>query len=124
MKLYIDNQYTPNFIRLVTSLHSMQFSKAYEIVSGEWTNEFKPDGTVVFLWDTSKKGLSQQIIKHYSDGYKVFTYKKPFGKPLDLFKLSLLMLSQWKRMLETIEKEKGPFLFTINDSKKILKRVA
>lgn len=124
MKLFIDNQYTPGFVRLVTSLHSMQFDKPYEIISGKWTNELKPDSTVVFLWDTSKKGLSPQILKHYQDGYKVFTYKKPFGKSLDLFKVSLLMLSQWKKMLETIEKENGPFLFTINDSKKVLKRVA
>jgi hypothetical protein len=123
MKLYIDNQYTPGFIRIVTALHSMQFNPTYEIVSGQWDNEFKPANTVVFLWDTNKKGLSQQIIKHYIDGYKVFTYKKPFGSPLDLFKVSLVMLSQWKKMLETIEKEEGPFLFTINDSKKILKRV-
>jgi hypothetical protein len=124
MKLYVDNQYTPGFIRLVTSLHALQYSKAYEIVSGNWDNEFKPTNTVVFLWDTNKKGLSQQILKHYSDGYKVFTFKKPFGKPLDLFKVSLLMLSQWKKMLEAIESEQGPFLFVINDSKQILKRVA
>jgi hypothetical protein len=124
MKLYVDNQYTPAFIRLVTSLHALQFSKSYEVVSGQWDNEFQPANTVVFLWDTSKKGLSQQILKHYTDGYKVFTYKKPYGKPLDLFKVSLLMLSQWKRMLEAIETETGPFLFTINDSKTILKRVA
>jgi len=124
MKLYVDNQYTPGFIRLVTSLHALQFSKTYEIVSGLWDNEFKPADTVVFLWDNSKKGLSQQILKHYSDGYKVFTFKKPYGKPLDPFKVSLLMLSQWKKMLETIESEQGPFLFIINDSKQILKRVA
>ena len=124
MKLYVDNQYTPGFIRLVTSLHALQFSKTYEIVSGLWDSEFKPADTVVFLWDTSKKGLSQQILKHYSDGYKVFTFKKPYGKPLDPFKVSLLMLSQWKKMLEAIESEQGPFLFIINDSKQILKRVA
>jgi len=54
----------------------------------------------------------------------VFTFKKPYGKPLDPFKVSLLMLSQWKKMLEAIESEQGPFLFIINDSKQILKRVA
>lgn len=123
MKLYIDNQYTPSFIRLVISLHSIQFGKPYEIISGEWTNELKPESTVVFLWDTSKKGLSQQILKHYQDGYKVFTYKKPFGKSLDLFRVSILMLSQWKKMLETIEGENGAFLYTINDAKVVLKRV-
>lgn len=124
MKLYVDSQYSPGFIRLLTNLHSMQFNPAHEIVSGKWTDEFTPANTVVFLWDTNKKGLSQPIIKHYIDGYKVFTYKKPFGEPLDLFKVSLIMLSQWQKMLETIEKENGPFLFTINDSKKKMKRIA
>jgi hypothetical protein len=123
MKLYLDNQYTPAFIKLITALHAMEFNGKYDVVSGQWTDDLQPANTVVFLWDTSKKGLSQQIIKHYSDGYKVFTYKKPFGKPMNLFKISLLMLSQWKKMLEAIEKENGAFLFTINDSKKILRRV-
>jgi hypothetical protein len=93
-------------------------------VSGQWCEDFTPSDTVVFLWDTSKKGLSQQIVKHYKDGYKVFTYKKPFGEPMNLFKVSLIMLSQWKKMIEAIEKENGAFLFTINDSKKILRRIA
>jgi len=124
MKLYVDNQYSPKFIKLLASLHALQSSPIYEIVSGQWTDEFKPTNTVVFLWDTNKKGLSKQIMNHYIDGYKVFTYKKPFGEPLDLFKVSLIMLSQWKKMLETIENEEGPFLFTINDSKKVLRRVA
>lgn len=123
MKLYIDNQYTPGFIRLITSLHSMHFSQSYEIVSGKWDNEFKPEDTVVFLWDTNKKGVSPQIKRHYSDGYKVFTFKKPFGKPLDMFKVSVLMLSQWKKMLDMIENEEGAFLFTISDSKKIMTRI-
>jgi hypothetical protein len=124
MKLYLDNQYTPGFIKLISALHAMEFNSKYDIVSGQWDNSFKPTNTVVFLWDTNKKGLSQQIIKHYTDGFKVFTYKKPFGKPMNLFKVSLLMLSQWKRMLDMIEEEEGPFLFTIHDSKKVLKRIA
>lgn len=124
MKLYVDNQYSPTFIKLITALHSLEFNGRYDIVSGQWRDEFTPSNTVVFLWDTSKKGLSQQIVKHYQDGYKVFTYKKPFGEPMNLFKVSLIMLSQWKKMLETIEAESGAFLFTISDSKKVLRRLA
>ena len=124
MKLYVDNQYSSAFIKLITALHSMEFNGKYDIVSGQWRDEFTPSDTVVFLWDTTKKGLSQQIVKHYQDGYKVFTYKKPFGQPLNLFKVSLVMLSQWKKMLETIEAESGAFLFTISDSKNVLRRVA
>lgn len=124
MKLYVDNQYSPGFIRLLTSLHNLEFDKRYEIVSGKWNESFTPSDTVVFLWDTSIRGLSQQTVKHYKDGFKVFTYKKPFGQPLNLFRMSLIMLSQWKKMLEAIEAEQGAFLFTITDSKKILKKVA
>lgn len=124
MKLYVDNQYTPAFIKLVTALHAMEFRGNFEIVSGQWSDKYTPADTVVILWDINKKGLSQQILKHYEDGYKVFTYKKPFGRPLNLFRVSLIMLSQWKKMLETIEAESGGFLFTINDSKKVLRRVA
>ena len=124
MKLYVDNQYSPGFVKLLKALHALEFNGKYDIVSGMWSESFKPSNTAVFLWDTSKKGLSQQILRHYQDGFKVFTYKKPFGQPMDLFKISLIMLSQWKKMLETIENENGAFLFTINDSKKILRRVA
>lgn len=124
MKLYIDNQYTPGFIKLITLLHSIQFNSSYEIVSGKWSDDFKPSNTVVFLWDISKKGLSQQIINHYADGYKVFTYKKPSETPLDIFKVSVLLLSQWKKILEKIEKEEGAFLFTISDANRVLKKIA
>lgn len=123
MKLYIDNQYTPGFIRLITCLHSLEFNQAYEVVSGNWKDEYTPTSTIVFLWDTNKRGLSQQIVNHYTDGYKVFTYKKPFGEPLNPYKVSLLMLSQWKKIMEIIEHEQGPFLFTISDSKKPLTKV-
>lgn len=123
MRLFIDNQYTPGFIRLVTSIHEMEFNPKYEVVSGEWNDDYSPSSTVVFLWDNNKRGLSQQIVKHYYDGYKVFTYRKPFDKPLDLYKLSLLLLSQWKKMVDIIEKEEGPFLITISDSKAPLKKV-
>lgn len=124
MKLYVDNQYSPAFIKLLIALHSLELNGRYDIVSGQWRDEFTPSDTVVFLWDTNKKGLSQQILKHYQDGYKVFTYKKPFGEPMNLFKVSLIMLSQWKKMLETIEAESGAFLYTISDSKQVLRRVA
>lgn len=124
MNLYVDNQYSSVFIKLITALHSLEFNGRYDIVSGQWRDDFTPSDTVVFFWDTSKKGLSQQIVKHYQDGYKVFTYKKPFGEPMNLFKVSLIMLSQWKKMLETIEAESGAFLFTITDSKQVLRRVA
>lgn len=123
MRLYVDNQYSPAFIKLVAALHALDFTHKYDIVTGQWQDEFTPSDTVVFLWDTSKKGLSQQIVRHYQDGYKVFTYKKPFGKPMNLFRISLVMLSQWRKMLETIEKENGAFLFIISDSKKNLRRV-
>ncbi|AEE50661.1 hypothetical protein [Haliscomenobacter hydrossis] len=123
MKLFIDNQYSPRFIKLITSLHDMQFGKCYEIVTGQWSEEYKPANTVVFLWDTSKKGISPQIKRHYADGYKVFAYKKPYGERLDIFKVSLVMLSQWKKILKTVEKEEGPFLFIVNDSKRALRRV-
>ena len=90
MKLYIDNQYSPSFIKLIDSLHALQFNSSYEVVCGQWKDEYQPIDTVVFLWDTNKKGLSPQIIRYYEDGYRVFTFKKPFGSPLDIFKVSLL----------------------------------
>ncbi|HNW74274.1 MAG TPA: hypothetical protein PKN44_11660 [Bacteroidales bacterium] len=123
MRLYFDNQYTPGFIKLIERLHSLQFNQAYEIVSGQWQNEFTPAETVVFLWETNKKGISRQIARHFEDGYKVFTFRKPYGQPFDIFKILLIMLSQWKNILEKIEKENGPFLFVISSSKKAMTRV-
>lgn len=122
MRLYIDNQYTPGFIRLISLLHAMEQEAKYEVSSGVWHDNYKPDSTVVFLWDVSKKGLSRQVLRHYEDGYKVFVYRKPFGKPLNPYRVSLLMLSQWKKILEVIEAEQKPFLFMISDSKAPMKR--
>lgn len=123
MRLYLDNQYTPGFIRLISSLHAMEREAKYEVISGIWKDDYRPDSTVVFLWDISEKGLSRQILNHYNDGYKVFVYRKPFGKPFNPYRVSLLILSQWKKILKLIETERKPFLFAISDTKVPMKRI-
>jgi len=118
MRLYFDNQFTPGFIKLIENLHSLQYNRPYDIVFGKWRDEYTPENTVVFLWETNKRGISAQISSHVVDGFKVFAYRKPYGKPLDIFKTLLIILSQWRRILEKIEKENGAFLYVISNSKK------
>lgn len=122
MRLYIDNQYSRHVTDLIHALHEIDANRKHEVVTGKWESSFTASDTVVFLWETNKRGLSQQILKHYDDGFMVFTYRKPHNKPLDLFQLSVLLLSQWKRILKLIEDNKAPFLYTISDSTRPLSK--
>ena len=122
MRLYIDNQYSKLVTDLIHSLHEIDASRKHEVVTGKWESSFTASDTVVFLWETNNRGFSQQILKHYTDGFMVFTYRKPYNKPLDLFQLSLLLLSQWKKILKLIENNSTPFLYTITDSTRPLNK--
>lgn len=88
------------------SLHELQFPADYQIVSGQWSDEYLPADTAIFLIDTNKQGLNTLTWDQYAEGYKVVAYKKPEGKPFDPFKCALTMLSQWRKILADIADSK------------------
>ena len=117
MRLYLDNQYPASLVRIIKSIHELQFPPNYEVISKDWLPDSNANDTVVFLVDNSKKGLDPHAINYYKDGYRVFTYRKPYGKPYSLFKQTLILLSQWPKILKAIEKESSPFIYTISEAK-------
>lgn len=120
MQLYLDNQYPPSLFNIIKSVHDLQYPQSYRVVFREWRDENNADDTVVFLIDNSKKGVDQHALSYFRDGYRVFTYRKPYGKPYDLFKQTLILLSTWQKILKIIETEKSPYIYTINESTKPL----
>jgi hypothetical protein len=112
MKIYIDTQYPPGLFKALEELHKMQFPQQYELMTGTWQSANSALDTIVFLVDTNRRGLNPLTLNHYAEGYRVFAFKKPLGEPIDLFKWSLLLLTQWKKVLDVIAKESTPYVYT------------
>jgi hypothetical protein len=117
MRLYLDHQYPASFVNIIKSIHELQYPKEYEIISGDWLNDNNADETIVFLVDTSKRGLDAHALNYYKDGFRVFAFRKPYDKPYNLFKQTLIFLSQWNKILNTIRLETKPFIYTISEAK-------
>ncbi|HTN18830.1 MAG TPA: hypothetical protein VL125_00070 [Pelobium sp.] len=117
MRIYLDPNYTPPVIRLIQSLHSLEFPETFEVVTGQWSKEYHNSDTAVFLLDTNKKGLNTITIDHYQEGYKVVAFKKPTGSAFDPFICALTLLSQWKRILSDLENVEGRLLISIGSGK-------
>ncbi len=102
MRLYIDPNYSPPLVKLFMSLHHLEYPAGHEVVSGRWSDEYRPADTAVFLIDTNKRGLNTLTLDQYAEGYKVVAYKKPEGAEFDPYKCALTMLSQWQKILADI----------------------
>jgi hypothetical protein len=122
MKIYIDTQYPPGLFNALKEIHKMQYPAEYELMTGTWLSTNTASDTVVFLVDTNKYGLNPLTLNHYAEGYRVFAFKKPLGEKINLFHWSLLLLTQWKKVLDVVESEKAPFIFTYSLNSRSIKR--
>lgn len=118
MRLYIDPNYTPPVIKLIKTLHGLEYPETYEVVTGSWQADFSTTNTVVFLVDTNKQGLNTLTLDHYADGFKVVAYKKPEGRPFDPFNCGLTLMSQWKKLLTDINNTSGRMLISISNTER------
>jgi hypothetical protein len=122
IRVYLDTQYPKNLADGLSLLHQMQYPKEFEIIR---TNNFEDADTnsVVFLFDRTKKGIDLITEKHYEEGYKVFAFKSRLVPKVDIFQLSLSVLSLWPKIVDTITSDNNPFIFTYKYSNSTLKRI-
>lgn len=118
MRLYIDPNYTPPVIKLIKQLHDLEFPKSYEVVTGDWSDNYDVSDTAIFLVDTNKKGLNTITLDQYNEGYNVIAYKKPQGDAFDPFRCSVIMLSQWRRILVELKATNEKVLIAISNGEK------
>ena len=116
MRLFIDRNYTPPVIKLLTALQNLQYPKVHEVVT-EWSDDFKGADTIVFLIDTNKVGLNILTTNHLADGYNVVAFKKPAGDAFDPYTCSLSMLSHWRKIFEDLSESTKKKLILIGKGK-------
>lgn len=84
----------------------------------------EPDNnTAVFVFDRSKKGIDIVTEKHFEAGYKVFAFRLNSVDKIDLYQLSMTVITLWPKVIEVLNAETAPFIFTYNYTGKTLKRV-
>ncbi len=121
-QVYIDTQYPKNLAEALILLQQMQYPKEFEIIR---TNNFENarPSDVVFLFDRTLKGLDLITEKHFEDGYRVFAFKSRLVPKVDVYQLSLSVLSLWPKILTTIQAENNPFIVTYKYTGSTLKKV-
>ncbi|MEZ2338557.1 hypothetical protein AB6735_23115 [Mucilaginibacter sp. RCC_168] len=122
IKVYLDTQYPKNLAEGLVLLHQMQIPEEIKIIR---TSDFEDAdaNSVVFLFDRTKKGIDIITERHYEEGYKVFAFKSRLVAKVDIFQLSLSVLSLWPKILHTIHSEASPFVFTYKYSGNTLKKI-
>lgn len=112
MVVYLDTNYPKNLVEALKLLHELQEPREYEIVRTQDIKKADIQNSVIFLFDRSKKGIEIVTDKHFESGYKVFAFKTNSTNGINLFRLTLMTLRIWPKVLDTINEEKNPFVYT------------
>lgn len=112
MVVYLDPNYPKNLEEALRLLHKLQDPQEYEIVRTQDIKKADTQNSVIFLFDRGKKGIEIVTDKHFESGYRVFAFKSNSTKKIDLFQLALMTLRLWPKVLDAINEEKNPFVYT------------
>jgi len=123
MRVYLDTNYPKNLAEALRLIHAMQLSSTVEIIRTQDIKEVETSNSVLFLFDRSKKGLDIVTEKHFEAGYRVFAFKLNSTEKINFFDLSLSLLRLWPKILEEINADTQPFVFTYNYNGKTLSKV-
>lgn len=121
MRIYLDNQYPPGLVDVLTTLINLEPVPSVEIVYRDWNDTFSTNDTVVFFVNFNKKAVDNNIMEHYEEGFKVFVFRKPYGKNFSIYKQAVQFLTHWNNILKKIDSEPSSFIYSING--KQLKRI-
>ena len=121
-KVYLDINYPKNLVTALQLVHQLQNPPQLDISR---TAHFEESGndSVVFLFDRSKKGIDIVTEKHFEAGYKVFAFRLNSVDKIDLYQLSLTVITLWPKILKTLNGETQPFVFTYNYTSSTLKKI-
>lgn len=122
MEVYFDLNYPKNLTEALKLVHNLDESKNLSIQRTQLIDNIDKENSIVFLIDSAKRGIDIVIDKHFEDGYKVFAFRMKSANSIDLFRLTLMTLSLWPKILQTASKETNPYIYTFNyDGKKLTK---
>lgn len=100
LKILIDPNYPDELLNSLKRIHDLQDEKKFEIHS--WCegleNKFALTESVFLAVDHSKKGLSEIMIKHLEEGYRLFVMK--MGDGSDFFEFAMTVLRIWPFIIE------------------------
>lgn len=117
MTLYFDNVFNEKLVEAIRILYSFESAPDVKIIRGDWSmiDEGK-ENVVIFLMDFASRGVSLKSRKLYEDGYRVFAFKKKNKSGFTFFSMAFTVLASWKKILEKIEQENQPFIYTLHNN--------
>ncbi len=123
MQICLSKNYPKNLFEALQLLHRLHMTSHFTF---HWDITLKDEDsnkTVVFLFDSSAKGLDQTTEEYFQKGYKVFAFKKKPKERFDLFEFSFTVLNLWDKILLMVKNEDAPFIVTYKYKGKRLKKV-
>lgn len=122
-KIYFHTNYPKDLTNAISLIHSMQLPKQHEIERVSTVASMDFERSVLFLFDHAKRKIDLVTEAHYDSGYRVFAFRLSSTEQLDPFKLSLTLMRLWHIILEKINKENDPFIFTYTYSAKTINKI-
>ena len=113
LKIFFDADYPAYLIESLQKIHELQTEKTFELHSWDnaLINRSKLDEAVFLLMDFQKRGLSEQVLRHFEDGYRIFVCKAGEAS-FDYFEFAMTVLKVWPYIIENGLQLKKPFCFT------------
>jgi len=118
MRLYLDPNIPKSVFKIISSLEEARFPQKYEVVRGNWSDEYTAKDTVVFLVNPRAKGFDATVTSHITDGYKVIAFRKPINERIDVYECALTFLGYWRRILTDIDGTRAAVLISFRSNGK------
>ena len=123
MQICLSKNYPKNLFQSLQLLHELQTNRHFTFHWDKKLTDEDSGKTVVFIFDSSIKGLDNTTEEYFQKGYKVFAYKQKPKERIDLFEFSFTVLNLWDKILELLKSQDSPFIVTYKYKSKGLKKV-
>lgn len=122
MQICLSKNYPKTLYQALQLLHQLQSTGHFTFYWDKILTDEDSGKTVVFIFDSSVKGLDNTTEEYFTKGYKVFAFKKKPKERIDLFEFSFTVLNLWTDILDRIHSENSPFIFTYSYKSRKLKK--
>lgn len=112
MNIYFDHNYPKDLVTALQVLHSMELNQNHSLYWDDKFDDIDKDNSVVFIFDRAKKNIEITTDKQFQSGYKIFAFRSSSTNVINDFDFSLHLMHQWSKILNIIEEERTPFVFT------------
>lgn len=123
MEICLEKNYPKHLVSALELIHKLDASHAVNIIHDKDLTEKDAPKTIVFLFDRSKRSLDITTEKYFEMGFRIFAFKIATADKLNLFELSLTVLTLWKKVIQIIRNENTPFIYTFGYARARLNRV-